>query len=195
MASMEMTKKTTKPGSPEYYQQLFVLLGENVIGGAWMFGYRESLLIQATYEVLPQILQALGVACVRYLKGLVPQLLHTLAPLEGAQPSIAMQQASLRALKDVILLGAPRIAHWSGEIVSGVAKCWILLEDKHINGQLPLSPFFMEANLNTKSDSVMTDLLATVLQDLNAVCPEETRVSTSTPNIQWRILSIVAGSF
>lgn len=136
MASLELTKRTEKPASLEYYQRVFTLLGESVIGGAWMFGYREPLLIQATYEVLPQILEVLGVACVRYLKALVPQLLHTLVPLEGAQPSIAMQESSLRALRDMIRFGSPRMAYWSGEIVSNVAKCWITLQDKHINGRL-----------------------------------------------------------
>jgi hypothetical protein len=137
MTYIGLTKRTTKPESPEYYRRLFLLLGEHVIGGAWMFGYREPLLIQATYEVLPQILEVLGITCVRYLKALVPQLLHTLVPLEGAQPSITMQEASLRALRDVIRFASPRMAYWSGEIVGCTAKCWVILQDKHINGRPP----------------------------------------------------------
>ncbi|KIM33535.1 hypothetical protein M408DRAFT_326227 [Serendipita vermifera MAFF 305830] len=164
MASMELAGKTAKVGSPEYYQLLFSLVGENIIGGAWTFGYREPLLIQATYEILPQILENLGVACVRYLKALVPQLLHTLVPLEGARPSVELQKASLRALKDVIHFGAPRISYWSGEIVGGIAKFWVLQEDKQVN------------------DPVITSLLVAVLRELSSACPDVTQARLEVLN-------------
>lgn len=144
MASLELVKKTTKPGSRERYQLLFSLLGESIIGGAWMYGYREVLLIQATYEVLPILLDAMGITCVRYLKALVPQLLHTLVPAPEIIASSHMQEANLRALHKVIQIGAPRMSYWSGEIVSGTAKYWIswniqqLGQFSHLNIQLIL---------------------------------------------------------
>jgi hypothetical protein len=124
-ASLELVEKTTNAGSPERFQRLFSLLGESIIGGAWMYGYREINLIQATYEVLPLLLDAIGIACVRYLKALIPQLLHTLIPASEIEVSISIQDASLRALRKVIQIAAPRMAYWSGEIVSGISKCWV----------------------------------------------------------------------
>lgn len=128
LASLELIQKTTVEDSPERYQKLFALLGDSTIGGAWMYGYREPLLIQASYEVLPQVLQALGVACVRYLKALVPQLLHTLVPLSEANVLLSLQEASVRALREVIRHAGQRMEYWSGEVVSGVAKCWLSLD-------------------------------------------------------------------
>jgi Tti2 family len=125
MASLELVEKTTKEGTPERYQRLFALLGESIIGGAWMYGYREMLLIQATYEVLPLLLDAIGIACVRYLKALILQLLHTLIPTSEIEVSASIQEASLRALRKVIQIAAPRMAYWSGEIVSGISRCWV----------------------------------------------------------------------
>ncbi|KAG8816060.1 hypothetical protein FRC17_000478 [Serendipita sp. 399] len=130
IAMLELISKTTQPDSPEKFDRLFALLGDSVIGGAWSFGYREPLLIQSTYEALPLILDALGIASVRFLKGMVPQLLHTLVPSPEMTPSVTLQEASLRALHHVIVHGASRMAYWSGEIVSGIAKCWVLLEEK-----------------------------------------------------------------
>ncbi|KAG8837691.1 hypothetical protein FRC18_008471 [Serendipita sp. 400] len=153
MAMLDLIFKTTQPGSSERFDRLFALLGDNMIGGAWSFGYRMPLLIQTTYEVLPLILEPLGLASVRFLKGMIPQLLHTLVPGEGMKPSVTMQTASLRALQHVINYGAPRMAYWSGEIVSGIAKCWVLLEDKG-------------------RDSTLSKLLGAVLKDIEKACPE-----------------------
>lgn len=136
-ASLELTMKTTKPDSPERFQHLFALLGDSIIGGAWMYGYREALLIQATYEVLPMLLDALGVAFVRYLKAIIPQLLHTLVPTTEAKTSEGMQEASLRTLQKVVRTGAPRMAYWSGEIISGLMKYWISLDDEQKSGEYP----------------------------------------------------------
>jgi hypothetical protein len=129
LASLELVEKTTTDDSPERYQKLFALLGDSIIGGAWMYGYREPILIQATYEVLPRVLQALGVACVRYLKVMLPQLIHTLVPLPEAKALLSLQEASARALREVIRHGGQRMGYWSGEVISGVAKCWVSLDE------------------------------------------------------------------
>jgi len=152
MASLELVEKTTKEGTPERYQRLFALLGESIIGGAWMYGYRELLLIQATYEVLPLLLDAIGIACVRYLKALIPQLLHTLIPASEIEVSASIQEASLRALRKVIQIAAPRMAYWSGEIVSGISKCWV--------------------SHNVQDSGEIKTLLVGVLRDLKEACPE-----------------------
>jgi hypothetical protein len=42
---------------------------------------------------------------------------------------MALQLSSLRALGAVIRECAPRIEHWKGTIVEGLAKCWVVLWD------------------------------------------------------------------
>ncbi|PVG01015.1 hypothetical protein CPB86DRAFT_812602 [Serendipita vermifera] len=156
LASMELVIRMTEDGSMERYQGLFTLLGDGIISGAWMFGYRDSLLIQATYDVLTPLLEQLGVACVRYLKAMIPQLLHTLNASTELKNDVSMQESSLRALRNVIRYGAPRIAFWSGEIVGGVAKAWTLLAEE-------------------KSETKVKHMLKSVIQDLMGNCPVETR--------------------
>lgn len=158
LAWLDLTVKVTKADSMERYDMLFVLLGENVIAGAWSLGYREPLLIQASYSLLSDILEMLGTACVRYLKAMVPQLLHTLNPIYEGKHTRTMQLSSLKALRSVIRAAKSRIPYWIDEIVAGIAKCWTQLHDS-----------------GDGHEDVKTLLLA-VVSDLSEVCPEEMKV-------------------
>ena len=155
LASLELVERTTKRESPERHTRLFSLLGDSVIGGAWSFGYREPLLIQASYEVLPNLLDALGIACVRYLKALVPQLVHTIASPPELTIPVTSREAGMQCLIRVVEISGPRISYWSGEIISGIAKTFVQLDD-------------VDANLRRLGGALLRALLDK--------CPETTKV-------------------
>jgi hypothetical protein len=183
MASMELVMRLTEDDSMERYQGLFALLGDGIISGAWMFGYRDSLLIQASYDVLVSLLEQLGVACVRYLKAMVPQLLHTLNAATELKNDISMQESSLRALKAVIRHGAPRIAFWTGEIVGGVAKAWTILVEEH-SGNFIHSFTVSYSHISTETH--VKHILKSVIQDLVERCPSETAVCLLSNSVVFK---------
>jgi hypothetical protein len=59
---------TTARGSPDYFNKLCSLLGESIIGTIWLYAYDNEKVILATVDVLPPLIQALGIGCARYLK-------------------------------------------------------------------------------------------------------------------------------
>ncbi|KDQ65047.1 hypothetical protein JAAARDRAFT_685072 [Jaapia argillacea MUCL 33604] len=120
---------TTSPGSSERFDQLCILLGEGIIGGVWIYASRDVDTIQASVEVIPQLVSALGVGSVRYLKAMIPQLTHPLqSDLVTFNPdTIPLKLTSLRALRSVIQECSPRIHRWKGAILEGAAKCWVVV--------------------------------------------------------------------
>ena len=66
--AVNLVLRTTQEGSEERYVRLCGLLGDCIIGSAWMYASRELDTVEATIEVLPEIINALGVGAVRYLK-------------------------------------------------------------------------------------------------------------------------------
>jgi hypothetical protein len=59
---------TTTRGSSDYFDKLCSLLGESIIGTIWLYAYDNESVILATVDVLPPLIQALGIGCTRYLK-------------------------------------------------------------------------------------------------------------------------------
>jgi hypothetical protein len=138
-------ERTTQPNSEQRFSQLCALLGDGVIGSVWMYSSEDVDAIEASVEVLPTVVRALGIGATRYLKvrsitsdavwrlkvcqALIPQFTHPLHPVPYKKPHTALQLSSLRALAVVIQECAPRIENWKGTIIEGVAECWAVLWD------------------------------------------------------------------
>lgn len=63
-----LIQRTNPVGSAQYFQQFCELLGDGIIGGIWLYGSLDPNSVSASIEVLPPVLQALGIGCSRYLK-------------------------------------------------------------------------------------------------------------------------------
>jgi hypothetical protein len=125
---------TTEPGSEQRFTQLCALLGDGVIGSVWMYSSEDADAVEASIEVLPILVRALGIGVTRYLKALIPQLMHPLHAVPCKKPRVTLQLSSLRALGAVLQECSPRIENWRSTIVEGVAKCWVvLLGDEQTN--------------------------------------------------------------
>jgi len=98
----------------------------------WIYTSKEVECIHATLDVLPGVIKMLGTGCSRYLKGLIPQLIHPLLP-SMVSPSRNMQLSSLRALGVLVDECAPRMPRWKGTVIDGVAKCWVGIVDTGID--------------------------------------------------------------
>ena len=65
---LRLVDMTTPPDSAERFDKLCSLLGDHIVGAVWVFASRERETIEASMDVLPSILQALGIGAVRYIK-------------------------------------------------------------------------------------------------------------------------------
>jgi hypothetical protein len=109
------------------------LLGDGVIGNVWIYAPTEPESVEATLQVLPAVIEMLGIGCARYLKALIPQLTHPLLP-SLVSPSRNMQFASLRALGVLINECSPQMHRWKSAILGAVAKCWVGIVDSDVDG-------------------------------------------------------------
>lgn len=66
--SLKLITTTTTTGSADRVDKLCQLLGENIIGGVWVYAPRESAAIGASMDILGILVQALGIGSARYLK-------------------------------------------------------------------------------------------------------------------------------
>jgi hypothetical protein len=57
--------------SSERFDQLCSLLGEGIIAGIWLYANDKPLIINATFEVLPHLVGALGMGTIRFLQVLL----------------------------------------------------------------------------------------------------------------------------
>jgi len=127
-ATLTLINLSTPPCSQIRFDKLCTLLGDSIIGNVWIYASMEPECVQATLDVLPGVIEMLGIGCARYLKALIPQLVHPLLP-SFVSPSREMQLSSLRALHVLIDECSPRIARWKGTILDAVAKCWVGIID------------------------------------------------------------------
>ena len=59
---------TGSKSSSERFDQLSSLLGEGIISGIWLYAEDKPEVVLATFDSLPQLLEALGIGTVRFLK-------------------------------------------------------------------------------------------------------------------------------
>ncbi|KAJ6627433.1 hypothetical protein B0H10DRAFT_1994498 [Mycena sp. CBHHK59/15] len=123
--SLSLILLVTTVGSADRFDQLCGLLGDGIIGSIWPYSSDRLDALLASIEALPPVVEILGVGCARYLKVLIAQLVHPLAPTEYEKTSVALQTSSLRALAAVIDACSERMSHWKGTILNGVARCWV----------------------------------------------------------------------
>ena len=64
----DLIERTTQPGSEERFAQLCALLGDGVIGSVWMYSSEDAEAVEASVDVLPIIVRALGIGTTRFLK-------------------------------------------------------------------------------------------------------------------------------
>ncbi|THH12369.1 hypothetical protein EW145_g12 [Phellinidium pouzarii] len=154
--TLNLIDMITAPESAERFDQLCILLGESIIGGVWVYATHDEKTLEATMDVLPLILHALGIGSVRYLKALIPQCIYCITPNE-LRPSLhALEIASLRTLLAVIRECQPRMHRWKGAIIEGVGKFWVARCNKK------------EKN---DDDDVLCDLVSDVFNSLSEACP------------------------
>ena len=63
-----LIERTTQPGSEQRFTQLCTLLGDGVIGSVWMYSSEDADAVEASVDVLPILVRALGIGATRYLK-------------------------------------------------------------------------------------------------------------------------------
>lgn len=67
-ALVSLVLLTTAPGSAQRFDQLCDILGNGIIGSVWFYAVHEQAAIEASIDVLPRLVHALGVGTARYLK-------------------------------------------------------------------------------------------------------------------------------
>ncbi|KAJ7646143.1 hypothetical protein B0H17DRAFT_1215798 [Mycena rosella] len=134
--SLSLVQLMTSVGSADRFDQLCVLLGDGIIGSIWPYSSDRLEALLASIEALPPLVEVLGVGCARYLKVLIAQLVHPLAPREYEKTSVPLQIASLRALSAIIDACPERMAQWKGTILNGVGRCWVTVIDSKADTRL-----------------------------------------------------------
>jgi len=127
--AVDLILRTAEDGSELRFARLCELLGDCIIGSVWMYGYQDAEAIEASAEVIPVLVNALGIGAARYLKALIPQLVHPLEPNPDKPLRRALQLASMRALLCVIQQCAERMYRWKGTVLAAVIKCWVTMAD------------------------------------------------------------------
>jgi len=63
-----LTNRTNEHDSVARFDKLSNLLGHSIIGTIWGYGSQDEETIRATVDLLPQVVDELGIATCRYLK-------------------------------------------------------------------------------------------------------------------------------
>ncbi|EMD40978.1 hypothetical protein CERSUDRAFT_111551 [Gelatoporia subvermispora B] len=134
LAALTLVGRSAPPGSAERFDRLCAILGDSIIGSVWVHSSGDSDALEASIDVLPDIIKALDIGAARYLKALIPQLVFPLQPAAGHAPPIRLQLGSLRALAAVVQACAPRMCDWKCTVLEGVLKCWVTLMDSAAEG-------------------------------------------------------------
>ncbi|CAI7648714.1 unnamed protein product [Penicillium pancosmium] len=92
----------------------------------------------------------LGIHSTKYLQDIIPILYTTLSnPFGTAHPPLL--SAAIATTKTTILAAHPRIWRWRGEILGGLAACWLhVVEERKGNGETP-TPVLDALALNLQS--------------------------------------------
>ena len=67
-AAASLIERTTGPGTEQRFSQLSAILGDGLIGSVWMYSSEDADTVEASVDVLPIVVRALGVGATRYLK-------------------------------------------------------------------------------------------------------------------------------
>ncbi|KAI0052623.1 hypothetical protein FA95DRAFT_1663859 [Auriscalpium vulgare] len=125
---------TSRQGTELRFDQLCALLSDGIIGNVWLYANQDPETIQASVDVLPLLVEALGIGTARYLKALIHQLTYPLRKTAFEPNRLSLQLASLKALQVVISACSLRMEKWKGTVVAAVAECWSTLIDAGYTG-------------------------------------------------------------
>ncbi|KAF9557416.1 hypothetical protein CPC08DRAFT_819874 [Agrocybe pediades] len=134
-ASLSLTLLTTTlgtgtNGSSKRFEDLSFLLGEGIISGIWLYAEDKPQVVLATFRALPNLLKALDIGGVRFLKALIPQLAHALIPRPLIDRNPAMQTSAMFVLETLLDTCRPRIPPWKETILDAIGRCWVDLIDE-----------------------------------------------------------------
>ncbi|KAL5488230.1 hypothetical protein ACEPAI_6338 [Sanghuangporus weigelae] len=176
---LRLIDMTTSPDSAERFDQLCTLLGDHIIGAIWVFASRERETIEASMDILPSIVQSLGIGTVRYVKALIPQCIHSITLNELIPHSRSLEVAALRTLLSVIQACSPRMHRWKGTIIEGVGQYWVMS---------------CEGQEKTKEVEMVYSLVRDIFTALSKACPtvlenEYPRLLQVEPNLLQSIIA------
>jgi len=130
-AIVRLINMTTALDSEERFDRLCHLVGEGIIGGIWVYSrFDESSTIEASMDVLPEVVHALGIGTARYLNGLIPQCTFLIAPNDSRPEPTSINLSALKALVAIMEECQPRIKRFSGSIFGTVGECWMNVRRK-----------------------------------------------------------------
>ncbi|KAF8332696.1 uncharacterized protein EI90DRAFT_2971481 [Cantharellus anzutake] len=135
-AFLSLIEKTSQPESEECFERTCGLLVAAVISGAWTYGGNEPLTMEASVQVLPQLIRALGLGSARFLKALVPQLSDMLVTKPALKPNPRIQILSANSLSTLMRVCQPRIGFWKYRILDPLLRSWVQLKEQSSVSQL-----------------------------------------------------------
>ncbi|GBE79126.1 hypothetical protein SCP_0203230 [Sparassis crispa] len=127
--ALQLVLLTTSPDTMQRFNQLCEILGNGIIGSVWMYATLNPDALEASLEVLPEVVRTLDIGTVRYLSAIIPQLVFPLLPVPENSQSTRFKLLSVAALAVVISVCAPRMPQWKDNILEGILKCWVGLVD------------------------------------------------------------------
>jgi hypothetical protein len=147
------------------FDQLSSILGDGIIGCVWMYASRDLPAIKASIDVLPLVVEALGIGSVRYLKAMVHQLVHPILPhppgvdLPSSSQSIGdeLKLSCLRGLTTIIRVCQPRVIFWKGTISDAAARCWVHELEKQGSDEIRVGVRQVFAELRRSCPSIVDD--------------------------------------
>lgn len=123
---MDLSAKIHTHNSQALHEKYFKLLGESIIAGVWTYGDRELPLMHASYDVVRDLVQTMGVSCARYLKVLIPQLTFSITPRPYVNIPISTQISAVQVLQRIVSACSSRMQPWKGQIIAATVKCWVV---------------------------------------------------------------------
>ncbi|KAF5363567.1 hypothetical protein D9756_000959 [Leucocoprinus leucothites] len=160
---LNLTLKVDEPHTSEFFDHLCTLVVNGIIEGIWIYSEQNLVAMEATLDALPDVLRALGIGTVSFLKSLIPQLAHIMAMRatvpaqpENADDIIALQKSAGRVMLVIIEVGACRMEGWKFTILDCVARCWVGLFDSNSSGM----------------DMELQNILREIMLKLTIACPD-----------------------
>ncbi|TIA79164.1 hypothetical protein E3P98_03447 [Wallemia ichthyophaga] len=118
-ATLALYRKTTVDT-----ESLYKLTLDSVIQ-PWFYAGDKLAVLFPTFTVLPQLLEAMDINSVRFLKAIIPQINKTLLIASPNEHSLPVQTAALDALSTLIRVCEPRIHQRRVQILEGLVKAFV----------------------------------------------------------------------
>lgn len=136
LALAEIRFPKAHPGSskhtPEEVARRRIRFLDTIVRKGIIYGYTHCSnypgVVSSLFGHLVALLNELGIESVKHLKYILPMLTETLShPLADARVETLI--SATKALQSVILNGWPRMAVHRGEVLKGLAFCWLTVQE------------------------------------------------------------------